>query len=114
MDACILIPAAETTPVEQLPGVTRTTLSYGADSMLCLFELQKGALIPLHNHPASQNGYILSGKVLLLGSQEEAVKAAGAGDSYYIPPHQTHGMQVLETARIVENFSPMRPEFIVK
>lgn len=98
---------------EILPGIIRTTMSYGDDSMMCVFEMKKGAVIPLHEHPASQNGFIISGKVELDNGVEGEERIAVAGDGYYIPSLAPHGMRVLEDTRIVENFSPCRPEFIV-
>ena len=49
-------------PVENPPGVIRKTLSYNNEAMLCHFLLHKGAKIPLHNHRATQIGYIVKGK----------------------------------------------------
>ncbi len=34
--------------------------------MLCHFFLKKGAKIPLHQHEAAQNGYLISGKMQML------------------------------------------------
>lgn len=98
---------------EIMPGIVRTTMSFGEDSMMCVFEMKKGAIIPLHEHPASQNGFIISGKVELDTGNEGEERIAVAGDGYYIPSHALHGMRVLEDSRIVENFSPCRKEFIV-
>ena len=43
-------------------GVFRTTLSYGAEAMLCHFTARQGATIPLHNHPAVQSGFCIKAR----------------------------------------------------
>ena len=99
-------------PVEVLPGITKRVMSYGDDSMICRFDLQKGAKIPLHSHEASQNGYVLSGKVRLLAEGEKTACEAGPDCGYYFAPHETHGLIVLEDAVLIETFCPLRPEYI--
>lgn len=98
--------------VEILPGVTKKVMSYGDDSMLCRFNMKQGAQIPLHSHKASQNGYVISGKVRLIGPDEETTCIAGPGCGYYIEPHEVHGLEVLDDAVLVETFCPLRPEYI--
>ena len=49
--------------IEALKGVFLTTLAYNSDVMLCNFKLNKGAIIPLHNHPNVQVGYVICGKI---------------------------------------------------
>ena len=49
--------------VENPDGIFRTTLSYGDESMLCHFKMTKGSRIPLHNHVAVQNGFVIRGKL---------------------------------------------------
>ncbi len=98
--------------VELLPGITKKVMSYGDDSMICRFTMKQGAAIPLHSHKASQNGYVISGKVRLIGPEEKTTFIAGPGCGYYLEPHEVHGLEVLEDALIVETFSPLRPEYV--
>ena len=56
----------EGTTVEAPPGIHRTAMAYEKDIMICHFSMKKGAAIPLHNHDAAQNGYLISGKVKFL------------------------------------------------
>ena len=66
--------------VENPPGIFRTTLAWNEQTMLCHFRMKKGARIPLHDHPAAQNGYMVSGKVRFLNRDGEVVLAvAGTG-----------------------------------
>ena len=94
--------------IEMLPGVTRTTLAFNDQAMLCHFNLKKGAKIPLHDHPPAQIGFIISGRMRFLGANEFEV---GAGDSYVIDPSVQHGGEALEDSVFVEVFTPSRDEY---
>ncbi len=98
---------------EMLPGVMRTTLAYNPQMMLCHFNLKKGASIPLHNHPAAQAGYVISGSVRFFTKEGRDFKAS-AGSAYVFDPMELHGSEVLEDTVFIECFSPMRPEYIKK
>ena len=88
--------------VENPPGVIRRTLSYNDEAMLCHFLLEKGAQIPLHNHRATQIGYILKGKAKFLAANKENGFEAGTGDSYVFEPHVDHGTIALEKTEYIE------------
>ena len=92
-------------------GVFRTTLSYGAEAMLCHFDAKKGARIPLHNHPAVQSGFCIKGKVRFQRGEGDERFVAEAGTSYFFGPNEYHGAEILEDSEFVEVFSPMRPEY---
>lgn len=96
--------------VENPPGIFRTTLAWDAQTMLCHFRMQKGARIPLHHHPAAQNGYIASGKVRFERGSGESFEAV-AGTGYCFGPEESHGAEVLEDSVVIECFAPMRPEY---
>jgi len=98
--------------VEQAPGITRQVMSYNDDCMLCFFNMEKGAVIEPHQHKAVQNGYVISGKVRLFDKNKETVYTADAGCGYVFDSEEVHGLEVLETAEIVEAFTPSRPEMI--
>lgn len=102
---------SETQGVEQVPGIMRYTLSYNEDVMMCRFSLRQGAEIPLHTHAAVQNGFVLSGKVLFWddGGNERVVEP---GDSYTFPSNSPHAARCLEAAELLENFLPLRREYI--
>ncbi len=106
-----MINCADAKAVEQCPGVTRRTLSYCDEVMMCQFELQTGATIALHNHVNIQNGYMISGRLKFL-REDGTSFVAQAGDSYVFGSNEPHGVVCLEHAVIVENFLPVRREFI--
>ncbi len=96
--------------VEFLPGIFRTTLCYEEKTMLCHFALRKGAQIPLHNHTAVQNGYLIKGKVKFF-KEDGSSFIAEAGAGYLFASDEPHGADIIEDAEAVECFSPMRPEY---
>jgi quercetin dioxygenase-like cupin family protein len=96
--------------VEASPGIFRTTLAWNEQAMLCHFHMQKGAKVPLHDHPATQNGYVISGKVRFLKSGGEAFTAV-SGTGYCFGPMESHGAEVLEDSEVIECFAPARSEY---
>ncbi len=96
-------------PVEKPAGIFRRTLTWNNELMLCHFDMKKGAKIPLHDHRASQNGYVISGKLRFITEKDSFI--AGPGDAYIFGPNEKHGAEVLEDAIVVEAFSPSRPEY---
>lgn len=98
-------------PQENPEGVTRRTLSYNDEAMLCHFQLKKGAQIPLHNHRATQIGYIVSGKARFLAEDPESEFEGGPGDSYVFDAFVKHGTVALEDTEYIEVFAPPRDEY---
>ncbi|OLS15269.1 MAG: cupin [Promethearchaeota archaeon CR_4] len=96
-------------PVENPPGIYRRTLTWNDELMLCHFDMKKGAKIPLHNHRASQNGYVISGKIRFLTENEPFT--VRPGDAYNFGSNEKHGAEILEDSIVVETFSPSRPEY---
>jgi len=97
--------------VENPPGVVRKTLSYNDEAMLCTFSLKKDAKIPLHDHRATQIGYVISGKARFLAEDPANEFEGVAGDSYVFGPHVKHGTIALEDTEYVEVFTPARDEY---
>ena len=65
--------------IEALNGVFRKTIVYNDTVMLCIFNLNKDAEIPLHNHEAHQIGFIIKGEVKFFTENDEFT--AKEGDS---------------------------------
>lgn len=102
---------SEARPVENPPHIFRKTLAYNAEAMLCSFELKKGARIPLHNHRATQIGYVISGHVQFLGEDPKDSFEVCSGDSYVFDTYKKHGAIALEDTCFIEVFSPARDEY---
>ncbi len=96
--------------IEAMEGIFRTTLAYNRDVMLCNFKLDKGAIIPLHNHPNVQVGFVITGKIKFLKENSESFTAS-RGDSYIFDSNESHGAEVLEDTVVIEVFSPTRNEY---
>jgi quercetin dioxygenase-like cupin family protein len=96
--------------VEGTPGIFRTTLAWNAQVMLCHFVMNKGARVPLHHHPAAQNGYVVSGRVRFQRGDGTSFEAT-SGTGYCFAPDEAHGAEVLELSEVIECFSPMRVEY---
>ena len=102
---------ADCTEREVLPGVTRTTLAYIDEAMICHFTLKKGVKIPLHTHAAVQAGYVIRGKIhFIRGNGTEFFAVPGCG--YAFSPNEKHEARVLEDTTVIEFFTPMRPEYV--
>jgi quercetin dioxygenase-like cupin family protein len=96
--------------IEGPSGIFRTTLSYNPAVMMCHFRMMKGASVPLHSHPAAQNGYVIRGKLRFRRGESESF-VAEAGCSWVFDGNEPHGAEVLEDAEVIECFAPMRPEY---
>jgi quercetin dioxygenase-like cupin family protein len=96
--------------VESPPGITRTALAWNAETMLCHFRMKRGARIPLHHHPAAQNGYVVRGRVRFLRGDGTSFEAT-AGTGYCFGPEEPHGAEVIDDSEVIECFAPMRTEY---
>jgi quercetin dioxygenase-like cupin family protein len=104
---------SESASIENPPGVVRTTIAYNDQLMLCHFSLKKGAKIPLHQHEAIQNGYLISGKMRMLWQTGEQF-LAGPGDGWCFNSNESHGAEIIEDSEAIECFTPCRPEYTPK
>jgi quercetin dioxygenase-like cupin family protein len=95
--------------VSALAGIQRKTLLDGGRTQLVEFKLATGAVIPAHQHPQEQTGYLLSGHLIMTiaGLVHEMV----AGDGWTIPGGVEHGVRVLEDSVAIEVFSPVRSDY---
>ena len=93
-------------------GVFRTTLSYGAEAMLCHFDGQAGRQDPAAQPSGGvQSGFCIKGKVRFQRGEGNEQFVASAGTSYFFGPNEFHAAEMLEDSEFVEVFSPMRPEY---
>lgn len=97
-------------PNEGPEGIFRTTLEYTDEAMVCHFIMKKGAKVPLHNHYASQIGYVISGKIEFIQENDTGFIATN-GCSYCFDRFEYHGANVLEDSELIETFSPARDEY---
>ncbi len=105
-----LVARSDRPTIENPTGIFRTTIAYNDQTMLCHFDMKAGAQIPLHHHPAVQNGYVIRGRLRFL-QQDGSSFVAEAGSGYVFGPDEPHGATVLEDAEVIECFAPQRPEY---
>jgi len=91
-------------------GIRRKTLVSGEKTVMCKFEFDKGAVVPLHSHIYEQTGYLLKGKIRFIidGKQHNL----GTGDSWCIMGNVGHSAEILEDTVLIETFSPVREDYL--
>jgi quercetin dioxygenase-like cupin family protein len=95
------------TPV---PGIRMKTLCWGEHTLMTEFRLEAGSILPRHEHPHEQTGYLVSGRLLLTVGDER--REVAPGDSWSIPGGARHGAEVLAESVAVEVFSPVREDYL--
>lgn len=96
--------------VDVLAGIRRKTLAHGGSTLLAEFRLEAGAVLPVHDHPQEQTGYLVAGRLRLTIGGETRVMSPG--DAWSIPGGTPHGGVAEEDAVAVEVFSPVRAEYL--
>lgn len=109
------VQAYHTAAVETIaPGVTRR-LVYTPNLMTVIIDFTNGPQTepdPYHAHPHEQTCYVASGEILFFLEGEETAHLQ-AGDVFYVPSNQKHGIQLLtEQVRLVDSFTPIREDFL--
>lgn len=93
-----------------LDGIGQKTLVYGEKTLMVEFRMHRGAIIPEHDHPHEQTGYLVSGRMkLTIG---EVVYDVFPGDSWCIGSGVKHGAEIAEDSVALEVFSPLRKEYL--
>ncbi|MEZ9646372.1 cupin domain-containing protein [uncultured Vibrio sp.] len=91
-------------------GISRKVLAHNDNMMAVEVHFEKGAIGAMHNHPHEQLTYVLSGAFeFTIGDETKIVKA---GDTMYKEPSIEHGCVCLEAGVLIDNFTPMRKDFV--
>lgn len=77
----------------------------GSDAMISHITLHKGCKVPVHAHANEQFACVLSGKVRFT-LQDDEQRVLAAGDVLHLPGFAPHGAEALETAVVLDIFSP--------
>lgn len=102
---------AKSAVVEQLDhGITRQILGFGQEIMTCRVAFRAGAVGSVHSHPHSQTTYVESGRFRFV--VDGVYQELAAGDCVYIAPNLIHGSTCIEAGVLIDNFSPMRADFL--
>ena len=101
---------SETPWTEMAPGLKRQILGYDNQIMVVKMKAEKGAAAPTHSHFHAQSTFVASGRFeFTVNGQTQVV---GPGDGIYVEPNAVHCFVCLEPGIIVDNFSPMREDFV--
>jgi len=93
-----------------IEGVKMKALVFEEKSLLCEFKMEKGHLLPKHNHPYEQTGYLVSGKLKFRIDEDHYL--VEPGDSWCVPENIEHEVEVLEDSLAIEVFIPIRKEYL--
>jgi len=81
--------------------------------MLARVYLEKGCVVPKHEHENEQLTYILQGVLRFwLGDDESEVVDVAAGEVLHIPSHLPHKAEALEKTLDVDIFCPPRQDWL--
>jgi len=95
---------------EVIKGVHLKTLVYGEHTLMIEVKMEKGAVIPPHQHLYEQTGYLVSGHMDFLVDGAHII--AKPGDSWSIAGDVEHGATALEESVAMEVFSPVREDYL--
>ena len=100
-------------PKEQLKPDLHRRLISGDRMMLAHVYLDKGAVVPTHEHENEQLTYIIEGVLRFwLGEDESQMVDVHAGEVLHIPSHLPHRAEALEDTLDVDVFSPPRADWL--
>ena len=102
--------ATEQPWIDIAPGIRRQTITTGEKMYQMRAHLEAGSELPEHRHPQDQILHVISGRlrVIVAGVPHEL----GAGESFYLRADVPHGAQTIETASVIDTFSPPRSDYL--
>ena len=106
------VPHGDTLPQSAGAGVTRRVLAYTAALMCVENTFEKGAVGAMHSHPHTQITYVVSGEFAFTIAGE--TRTVRAGDTLLKEDGVEHGCVCLEAGVLLDIFTPMREDFILK
>jgi quercetin dioxygenase-like cupin family protein len=83
-----LIDLADMPPLEMRPGSVIARRMEGQRITMAVFELQPGAVVPEHEHPAEQIGLCIRGSITFTIGDE--TRTLGPGGTWYVPSGVPH------------------------
>ncbi len=91
-------------------GVRRQIIAYGPDLMMVRVQFEKGGIGHPHQHVHVQSCYVNSGvfDVTISGK----IQRLKAGDSFYVPSNEIHGVVAIEAGELIDAFNPIRQDFL--
>jgi quercetin dioxygenase-like cupin family protein len=100
-------------PKEEMNPLLRRRLIWTERQMLAMVYLDKGAIVPKHQHENEQLAYIIEGKLrFFLGEDGSEVVDVAGGDVLEIPSNLWHRAEALEDTIDLDVFVPPRQDWI--
>jgi quercetin dioxygenase-like cupin family protein len=103
---------AELQTVEVDGGLTRKLMGYDDQLMLLEVKFKKGGIGYEHKHIHSQSTYVVCGVFEVTINGEKSILKAG--DGFFVESNAPHGAVCLEEGILIDTFSPMRQDFLLK
>jgi quercetin dioxygenase-like cupin family protein len=87
-------------------GVLMQKLGAGSAMSVLHWNMAPGSVVPMHQHPHEQFGYVIKGGFdMLIGGEKATLKA---GDCYFIPGNIPHTFTAIGPTEAIDVFSPPR------
>ena len=100
-------------PKEKVTDQISRRLVTGEKMMLAHVYLDKGAIVPKHQHHNEQLTYILEGRLRFwIGEQGDETLDVGPGEVLHIPSNVWHRAEALEDTLDIDVFSPPREDWL--
>lgn len=93
---------------EFIPGY-HGKMIHAQNMTLAFWEVEKGAIVPIHNHVNEQIMQVLEGSFEF--TLDGLTKIYQKGDLVLVPPHIPHGGKAITACRLMDVFSPVREEY---
>ena len=92
-------------------GIVRKIMGYDENLMMVKVKFNKGASVPSHSHPHTQNSIIETGRFeLYIGKDHRILEK---GDGFFVPSGVAHKAVAIKGGIIVDTFHPAREDFII-
>ncbi len=89
-------------------GILMQELGPGTNMNVLHWNMDDGSVIPLHNHPQEQFGYVIKGGFdMTIGNDKTRLLE---GDSYFIPPNVKHTFTALGETEAIDVFNPVKED----
>jgi len=102
-------------PKEQVNAGLSRRLVTGDRMMLAHVYLNKGCIVPRHQHENEQITYVVTGALhFWIGEDEAPTLVVSAGEVLHIPSHLPHKAEAIEDTVLADAFSPPREDWLAR
>lgn len=89
-------------------GILMQNLGRGERMNGLHWNMEDGALVDWHSHPAEQFGYVIKGGFLIWFEEEQY--EIHEGDCYFVPPNVKHKFIALGETEAIDLFNPIKED----